>query len=57
MLIPPAIALGLCIAWILVLAIPGALMLVIFVLAPALMAMPWSALGLVIVLLIFAIRH
>jgi len=53
LLVAPAIALGLCVIWILILAIPGALLLflmlvvpVLVVLPPSLEVLPWLAIGL-----------
>ena len=65
LLVAPAIALGLCVTWILVLAIPGGLLLfvlftapVLFVLPPRLMVLPWLAIGLAMALVVDVVsRH
>jgi hypothetical protein len=59
LLVAPAAAIGLCVIWILVLAIPGGLLLfvlltapVLFVLPPRLMVLPWLAIGLTIAVVV-----
>jgi hypothetical protein len=64
LLVAPAISLGLCVFWILVLAIPGALIFVLltapvlFMLPTRLMVLPWLAIGLAIALVVDVVgRH
>ena len=54
---PPALALGLCIIWILVLAIPGGLLLFMITFAPAFITWPWWAIGLIVAVVCYAVRH